>query len=218
LALLFAGCAAAAHRPGAAARAASSLPSAPPPTTATTTTTTLDPGWLPQTDVLPSSAAAQFQAEMAALWEGVVSDSPAIAMAAFFPESAYLQVKTIPDPAADFENRLVAEYDLDIGAAHDLLGAEPAAATLVGVLVPTQYAHWVPPGTCSNAVGYYEVANSRVVYRLGGAERSFGIASLISWRGVWYVVHLGAIVRSGTAGEVDDPSSGPGTSAPSTSC
>jgi hypothetical protein len=32
------------------------------------------------------------------------------------------------------------------------------------------------------------------------------------------VVHLGAIVRSGTAGEVDDPSSGPGTSAPSTSC
>jgi hypothetical protein len=217
LALLLAGCAAA-HRPGAAARAASSLPTAPTTTTTTATNTTLDPGWLPQTDVLPSSATAQFEAEMAALWEGVVSDSPAIAMAAFFPESAYLQVKTIPDPAADFENRLVAEYALDIGAAHDLLGAEPAGATLVGVLVPTQDAHWVPPGTCSNAVGYYEVANSRVVYRLGDAERSFGIASLISWRGVWYVVHLGAIVRSGTAGEVDDPSSGPGTSAPSTSC
>ena len=155
---------------------------------------------------------------MTALWVGIVEGSLSTAMAAFFPESAYLQVKAITDPAADYQNRLVAEYGEDIDAAHGLLGADPASASLVGVQVPAQYAHWVPPGVCYNAVGYYEVANSRVVYRLASGDYSFGIASLISWRGTWYVVHLGAIVRSGSGGEVDGPGAGPGTSAPSTSC
>lgn len=211
-AALLAGCGNAATRAGRLPTPSS--PTAPP----SATTTTTDPGRLPQTDALPSSATPQFQAEVVALWTGIVRDSPSTAMEAFFPETAYLQVKTIADPAPDFQNRLVAQYGLDIGAAHALLGPEPASAVFEQVLVPAQYAHWVPPGVCSNAVGYYEVANARVVYRVGGAEHSFGIASLISWRGVWYVVHLGAIVRSGSAGAVDDPSAGPGISAPSTSC
>jgi hypothetical protein len=83
------------------------------------------------------------------------------------------------------------------------------------VIVPSAYAHWVDPGACFNRVGYYEVPNSRVVYRQNGATRSFGIASMISWRGVWYVVHLGSVNSSGV---VDDPSAGPGTPAPSSTC
>ena len=183
-----------------------------------TTTTTTDPGLLPQTTALPSPASLQFQSEMAALWQGVVDASVTEATPAFFPESAYLQVKTVADPAADFRERLLAEYGLDVAAAHALVSTGQGEPALVEVLVPTQYAHWVPPGTCSNRVGYYEVANSRVVYRLGTTERSFGIASLISWRGEWYVVHLGAVVRSGSGGMVDDPEAGTGSSAPSTSC
>jgi hypothetical protein len=167
---------------------------------------------------LPSSATAQFQAEMAALWQGVVDDSPSEAMAAFFPESAYLQVKAVADPAADWSSRLVAGYAADLAAAHALVAEAGAPASLVEVVVAARYAHWVPPGTCANRVGYYEVANSRLVYRQGADERSFGIASLISWRGVWYVVHLGAVLRSGTGGVVDDPEPGTGTSAPSTTC
>ena len=129
-----------------------------------------------------------------------------------------MQLKTgITDPAGDWQNRLVADYGLDIGAAHALLGPDPTQATLVTVSVPEQYAHWVPPGVCANGIGYYEVANSRVVYQLDGQTRSFGIASMISWRGVWYVVHLGAILRSG-GGEVDEPAPGPGVSAPSDTC
>ncbi len=213
---LLAGCATSANR---AKTPTSTTPLSTSSTTSTSTsTTTTDPGRLPQTDALPSSDTAQFGAEMAALWSGIVEDSLSSAMEAFFPESAYLQVKAIADPAADYQDRLVAEYRLDVGAAHQLLGAGAASATLVGVEVPSRYAHWVPPVVCDNAVGYYEVANSRLVYRMGSGEYSLGIASLISWRGTWYVVHLGAIVRSGSGGEVDDPSSGPGTSAPSTSC
>jgi hypothetical protein len=56
------------------------------------------------------------------------------------------------------------------------------------------------------------------VYRQNGAVHSFGIASMISWRGVWYVIHLGAILRPSAAGVVDDPSLGVGVSVPSSTC
>jgi hypothetical protein len=161
---------------------------------------------------------AQFQAEMAALWKGIVSGSPASARPAFFPESAYLQLKQITDAAGDYTNRLLADYSADLGAAHALLGPDANSADLIEVDVPEQYGHWIPPGVCDNGVGYFEVANARVVYREGGSVRSFGIASLISWRGQWYVVHLGAILRSSDQGVVEDPEIGPGTSPDSTTC
>jgi hypothetical protein len=155
---------------------------------------------------------------MSALWAGVLTGQADQAYPAFFPEAAYLQLKSLPSDATDFTNRLLAEFDGDVAAAHELLGPAPVSPTLVGVEVPGQFAHWVPPGVCDNLVGYFEVANSRVVYMVDGQERSFGIASMISWRGQWYVVHLGAILRSGSGGEVDDPEIGPGSPAYSGTC
>jgi hypothetical protein len=155
---------------------------------------------------------------MAALWAGVQASSVHTALPAFFPERAYAQVKAIADPAADFATRLVHEYGLDLAAAHALLGARAGGARLIAVKVPTAYAHWVDPGACYNRVGYYEVPNSRLVYRAGGQVRSFGIASMISWRGVWYVVHLGAVTRPAGQGVVDEPTAGPGTTAASSTC
>ena len=192
----------------------------PAPTTSTSevATSTTDPGRLAQTGALPTSSSAHFRAVTAALWRAVVSGTPATAYPAFFPRSAYTRLKGITDPGADYTNRLLGGFAADIRAAHQLLGAAAAGTKLVAVTVPGQYAHWVVPGTCSNTVGYFEVANSRVVYRVNGQLRSFGIASLISWRGEWYVVHLGAIVRSGAGGVVDDPAIGQGVSQPSTSC
>jgi hypothetical protein len=155
---------------------------------------------------------------MTKLWRGIFDDSVSTALPAFFPRGAYVQLKAIGSPGADWQDRLVAEYGLDIGAAHRLLGADAPGARLLAVHVPEGYAHWVPPGVCDNSVGYYEVPNARVVYREGGEVRSFGIASLISWRGVWYVVHLGSILREGAGGAVDEPSAGTGTSAYSGTC
>jgi hypothetical protein len=193
---------------------ASSTTSTSPPVT----TTTADPGSLPQTNQLPSASTPAFQAEMAALWAGVVSDSVPAALPAFFPEAAYVQLKAIYSPQTDYTNRSVAEFGLDVGAAHQVLGSNPGSAGLIGVVVPQQYAHWVPPGTCENGVGYFEVANSRLVYEQDGQIHSFGIASMISWRGTWYVVHLGAVERSTEQGVVEDPEAGEGSSAPSSTC
>jgi hypothetical protein len=189
-----------------------------PSTTAPPSTTTTGPGTLPQTDTLPSAQSAQFQSQMAALWTGIIHNSPGDAMPAFFPETAYLQLKTISDASGDFENRLMHDYALDIAAANSLLGPGATTATLVSVNVPAENAHWITVGICDNDVGYFEVANSRIVYQEGGQTRSIGIASLISWRGVWYVVHLGAILRSTDSGVVLDPQTGPGSSPPSSTC
>ena len=167
---------------------------------------------------LPSAGTRAFEAEMAALWHAIRDGGAGPGLRAFFPERAYVQVKAIGDPASDYRDRLIGDYGLDIAAAHALLGARPRSARLVAVDVPQAYAHWVSPGACYNRIGYYEVPNSRLVYRLGGQLRSLGIASLISWRGVWYVVHLGAVTRAVATGVVDDPSDGPGEAVPSSTC
>jgi hypothetical protein len=177
---------------------------AAPPTTAATTTT-VDPGVLPQTHVLPSADTAAFSSRVQGLWQAIVSGEVQPAMPFFFPLSAYEQVKGISNPQADWQNRLVGYYGLDIQAAHNLLGPDAAGAEFVGVTVPTVRATWVLPGQEYNKGPYYRVYGTRVTYKIGGRTRSLGIFSLISWRGEWYVVHLGPATRSTHQGIVYQP-------------
>ena len=165
-----------------------------------------DPGRLPQTGALPSAGTPWFRARMRALWRGIVEDSAAAAEPAFFPRSAYLQVKQITNPGADYRDRLLANFRADIHAAHLLVARGGARAAFVGVRVPTEWT-WITPGYCANRAGYWHAPGSRLVYRQGGRLRSFGVFSLISWRGEWYVVHLAVWDQPGT---VDDPSAGVG--------
>lgn len=176
------------------------------------------PGSLPQTDKFPSSSSAEFRSEMRALWQGIKADSLPAALPSFFPEAAYLQVKNLPEPRSDYLNRLLVEFQLDVGAAHQLLGSNASSAKLIKVSVPAGQARWISPGDCFNKIGYFQVSGSLVSYEVHGQVMSFGIASLISWRGVWYVVHLGAISRSSVTGVVDDPTIGPGTFGPPEGC
>jgi hypothetical protein len=175
-------------------------------------------GSQPQTHVYPSGRSATFRALMAALWRGIVLGSGGPALPAFFPKAAYEQLKAIGGAGSDWTNRLVHDFALDVRAAHDLLEGEAGRARLLSVQVPASYGHWVPPGVCDNGIGYFEVPNARIVYSLNGRTRSVGIASMISWRGVWYVVHLGAILRTTDTGQVDAPSGGPGKSEYSGTC
>ena len=242
MALLTAGCAGASHAaaPAGQQRPASFTPATATPRTAAAGTGTATPapgvsatpaagqptviavppppGGLHQTRTRPSAQTRVFRAEMTDLWAAVVTGRASLAAQAFFPLAAYTQVKAIADPAADWHTRLFGDFRLDVTAAHHFLGRGARHDTLVRVIVPAGEAAWINPGVCYNAVGYWHVAGARVVYRHRGQLRSIGIASLISWRGRWYVVHFGAVLRAGAGGVVDTPATGPGVPGPAGGC
>ena len=172
-------------------------------------------GARPQTQARPGTNSVAFRNAMADLWLAVTTGNPSFGRPAFFPEAAYRQVKAIPYPDSDWQYRLWYDFTLDVRAAHHLAGRD---AQLVRIVVPASYELWVPPGACYNSVGYWHDPGTRVVYRESGKERSFGIASLISWRGVRYVVHLGAVSRTVVTGIVDEPAVGPGIPGPPGGC
>jgi hypothetical protein len=172
---------------------------------ASTTAAAQDAGTLPQTHDLPSPTDPAFLAHSQDLWAAIVADDPSKASAFFFPRAAYLQLKDVPNAEADFQHRLVAFFLLDVHAAHALLGAGAAGAQLVGVDVPTAAAVWVLPGGEQNRIPYYRVYGTRVTYTEGGSIRSFGIFSMLSWRGQWYVIHLGPNPRPSNRGMVYQP-------------
>ena len=161
-------------------------------TVAPTTTTTVDPGTLPQTMDKPTTSDPAFQAGLAGFWQGIVSDDPTPAMPFFFPLSAYLQVKAISNPAGDWQQRLVGAYQRDIHSLHATLGAAAANVQFTGIDVPDT-AQWVLPGAEYNKGPYWRVYGAQVHYAVAGRAGSFTIASMISWRGRWYIVHLARI-------------------------
>jgi len=159
---------------------------APPPTTT-------DPGALPQTDAKPTASGASFDAGVQALWKAIVTDDPTAGAPFFFPRNAYLQVKSIQDPASDYQQRLLANYAADVHTLHAQLGADAARAVFAGVDVPGDQAVWVQPGAEYNKLSYWRVYGTTLRYTVDGQTRTFPVTSLISWRGEWYVVHLGPI-------------------------
>ena len=164
-----------------------------PPASSPSSASSADPSLLPQTHDHPPASGAALDARVAALWAGIVADDPEKAMPFFFPVGAYQQVKDVSDPASDWKHRLVAAYGRDVHALHARLGADTTRAAFAGLEVPDAHARWVDPGEEYNKLGYFRVFNSRLRYTVDGEARSFEVKSLISWRGEWYVVHLGAI-------------------------
>lgn len=149
-----------------------------------------DPGALPQTRDRPAPTSDALAARAQTLWDAIAHDDPERAMPFFFPVSAYGQVKAVTSPSGDWKHRLVAAYTRDIHAMAKTLGKNADSATFVRLDVPDRAARWVEPNEEYNKLGYYRVFGAKLVYSVGGKERTFDISSLISWRGEWYVVHL----------------------------
>jgi len=155
-------------------------------------TTTINPATLPQTDEKPVTDGEGLNLRMQALAAAIIADDSSKGFSSFFPVEAYKQVKKNTDPAADWKNRLIAEFGVDTRDAHKLLGAGAAAATFLGADVPNA-AVWVKPGEEYNLIGYWRVYGTKLRFDVGGTVKVVPVSSLISWRGEWYVVHLGAI-------------------------
>lgn len=175
------------------AAAPSASASAPPPPAplAEPELTGSDGGLLPQTEEKPSTTSALFKHHTGLLFQAIVKDDPAIALPFFFPLDAYKVVKDIDKPERDWKLRLVAHFKRDVHEYHRKLGSGADEARLVGLDVPEDRATWMKPGSEGNRLGYYRVLRSTLRYTTGdGGEKSLPITSLISWRGVWYVVHV----------------------------
>ena len=151
----------------------------------------VDPGVLAQTRDQPGERSALFTSGSQALWQAIVTDDPAVAMPFFFPLSAYRQVKDVHDPAADWQDRLVTAFGRDVHRLHLELGPDATKARFVALDVPDSKATWVDPGQEHNKIGYWRVYGSSISFESAGTTRSMPIYSLISWRGEWYVVHVG---------------------------
>lgn len=149
----------------------------------------VDPGTLEQTHDRPVIDDPALRDRLQGLVDAVQSGDVAPAKRAFFPLSAYLQVKDLPDPERDWNERLLAAYERDVSALH----TDTLAGTFVRLEVSDAGVRWVDPGEEYNKLGYYRVRRAKVVYEVGGAERTIPVASLISWRGQWYVVHLSSM-------------------------
>jgi hypothetical protein len=146
---------------------------------------------LPQTEEKPSVNSERFRRRMKQLADSILTGDVERGRDAFFPLVAYAQVKDVQKPERDYRYRLMATFARDVREYHKALGKEPERAELLGVDVPEERAQWMKPGKEGNRLGYYRVLRSRLRFRLAsGAEKSFELTSMISWRGEWYVVHL----------------------------
>jgi hypothetical protein len=146
---------------------------------------------LPQTKDRPSVESAAFKKRMELVWRAIVTDDPAIAESAFFPDVAYAVVKDIEKPKADWKHRLMKNFHRDVHAYHKELGAEPESLTFVGADIKDDRVKWMDVGKEGNKVGYFRVTRSKLRYKdPSGAEKELELTSLISWRGEWFVVHL----------------------------
>jgi hypothetical protein len=163
----------------------------------------------------PATGAALTR-QLTTLWRAISEDDRALAARAFFPERPYLSMKSgqIPDPAADYRTRLVALYNLDVAAYHRWA----AGARLVRVNVKASLAAWIAPGACENRIGYWHLPGVRLVLARHHRFWSVGVFSLISWRGVYYVVHLGPNPRGSNVGTLDAPRLGAGGPGPGGGC
>ena len=162
------------------------------------------------------STGASLSRQVSTLWRAVEENNPALAARVFFPERPYLSMKTgmIPDPAADYRSRLIALFNLDLAAYHRWADG----ARLVRVNVNAGLATWIPPGACENRIGYWHLPGVRLVLARQHRLWSVGVFSLISWRGVYYVVHLGPNPRVADVGTLDNPRLGAGGPGPGGGC
>jgi hypothetical protein len=177
---------------------------APTPSPTPSPTPTVDPGTLPQLDTRPAID-ANFNARLARYWTHVLAGGAGPADDFFFPRAAYLQLKELTNAAADFDGRLYHDYKNDVIADHKLVTSLGSGARVIGVDIPEGSVHWVPPGVEVNSIGYWQVSYPRLRYTVGGQEHSYAFSSMISWRGQWYVVHLGPNWRPGEGGWVCTP-------------
>jgi hypothetical protein len=182
----------------------------------TTTSSPTQLASLPQTLTEPSLG-APLTTLADSLFADIATNNVAGAERLFLPLPIFLRIKQEPNPSGDWRARLLRWFTNDLVVYHHFLFAQ-GTPRLLRVTTSSRDASVIQPGWCYNKAPYWHLRGVRFVFESGGVIHSVAICSLVSWRGQWYVVHLGPDTRSSDAGALYAPASGAGTPGPPGSC
>lgn len=129
-----------------------------------------------------------FEGRARLLFEAIVKDQPALAEPAFFPRSAFLQVKAMRDPGRYYD-RLKARFVQDVHALHSTLGADANSARFERFEL-VKRGGYVKPGEEGNLLPYWAARHNWLFYRVGKQTRKLEVRVAITWDERWYVIHL----------------------------
>jgi len=140
----------------------------------------------------PRPAEGDVHDKVGRLWDAIVNDDPARAGDVFFPREPFLRIKAMADPGRYYD-RLRARFDQDI---HTLHATTPDLGQARFVRFElARRGGYVLPGEEGNRLPYWASRHSRLVYRVGAAERALEVRVLIAWEDHWFVIHLNEFRR-----------------------
>ncbi len=135
---------------------------------------------------------AELEARARGLFEAIVKDDPARAEPFWFPWEPFVPLKDVKDPGK-YWDQLHRAYAHAVHALHEARRSWDGAE-FVG-FDGWSRPKWVPPGDEANKIGYHRAFNGKLRYRIGGAEASMDVHTIITWQGRWYVTHLRKVRR-----------------------
>ena len=133
----------------------------------------------------PDASSAERRAKL--LFDAIVHDDPARAEDAFFPRSAFLLVKDIPNPG-QYYDQLHKRFISDIRALHRKL-PDPADAHFERFELARRGA-FMRVRDEGNRLPYWASRHSVLHYTSKGRAQQLEVRVLITWDDQWYVVHL----------------------------
>jgi hypothetical protein len=135
----------------------------------------------------PMPPVGNLDEKMRTIFTAVREGRPELAMNGFFPREPFLRVKAIANPER-YWNVLLRAYERDIRELHASI-PNVAQAEFVRFEFSRRRT-WQTVRSEANALPYWCVRHSRIVYRSGGREQSFEVRALIHWGREWFVTHL----------------------------
>jgi hypothetical protein len=166
------------------ARAAPPVPTASPHAQLAPAATT---GSEKKTEPPPRPASEGAEAPARLLFEAIVQDQPARVESFFFPRDAFLLVKAMAHPER-YWDKLHERFVADIHALHQRT-PDLARATFVRLELSAR-GGYVRPGEEGNRLPYWAARHALLHYRVGDQPRVLEVRVLITWKDVWYVIHL----------------------------
>ena len=164
----------------------STMASAATPRPSTTTTTVPT-----QSMVKPLAHDHALDIRMRQFYTGLRDNNNALCDKAFLPMMDYVALKQGGGNQADWRNRLMYHFHLQLAQLRKRFAASLPGSTYNGYRIPYSTAHTVRVGAEENKAPYWQVFMTTMAFHdKNGRGHNFTINTLISFRGEWWIVHV----------------------------